>query len=223
MYKSFFKRLIDFIGSLFLLIILSPIIIIFTIILTVANKGSAFFIQERPGKNEKIFKIIKFKTMNDKKDSNGKLLSDKDRLTKVGSIVRRLSIDELPQLLNVLKGDMSFIGPRPLLIKYLPYYNDFERKRHLVRPGITGLAQVNGRNLILWEDRINMDVQYAENLSLLMDIKVIGKTVKNVLSSKDIQVVPSEMGRVTLDVRRDPKNAGLYDNNGLPIKKTEDQ
>lgn len=221
MYKAFFKRLVDFVGSLLLLIILSPLIILFTIILAVANRGSAFFIQERPGKNEIIFKIIKFKTMNDKKDIYGKLLPDKERLTKVGRIVRKLSIDELPQLFNVIKGDMSFIGPRPLLVKYLPYYNDYERKRHLTQPGITGLAQVNGRNVILWEDRIKMDVSYAENVSLLLDVKIVLKTIQNVLNRKDIQVIPSEMGRVTLDVRRDPKNIGLYDNNGLPIKKNE--
>ena len=218
MYK-YIKRLLDFVTSFGLVLLLFPIILFFTIFLSIANKGSAFFIQRRPGKNEKIFKIIKFKTMNDKRDANGKLLSDKERITKIGSFVRKASIDELPQLFNVLKGDMSFIGPRPLLEKYLPYYTDFERKRHLVRPGITGLSQVNGRNFIMWVDRIKLDVEYSENLSFNMDLKLIFQTIKNVINRKDIQTVPSEMGRVTLDVRRDPKNKGLYDENGLPIKK----
>lgn len=221
MYKTFFKRTLDIVCSFILLIVLAPIILIFTILLVISNHGSPFFIQRRPGKDEKIFKIVKFKTMTDAKDQQGKPLPDKDRLTKIGSLVRKLSIDELPQLFNVFIGDMSFIGPRPLLEKYLPFYNKFERKRHQVRPGITGLAQVNGRNVILWEDRIKLDVQYAENLTLQTDLEIILKTIKNVLSKKDIAVVPSEMGRVTLDVRRDPKNIGLYDENGFPIIKNQ--
>lgn len=221
MYKYFFKNTIDFIGSFVLLLVVSPLLVIVTIALFFANNGKPFFIQARPGKNEKIFKIVKFKTMNDNKDIDGKLLSDKERLTKIGKFVRKTSLDELPQLFNIVKGDMSFLGPRPLLVKYLPYYNDFERKRHNVRPGITGLAQVNGRNLILWEDRIRLDVEYAENLTFLMDLKIIKKTIVNVLSSKDVAVVPSEMGRVTLDVRRDPKNKGIYDENGIKIIKDD--
>lgn len=218
MYK-YIKRLLDFIVSLILILLVLPIIVFFFVFLAIANGGSAFFIQRRPGKNEKIFKIIKFKTMTDKKDATGKLLPDADRITKIGSFVRKTSIDEIPQLFNVLKGDMSFIGPRPLLERYLPYYNDFERKRHLVRPGITGLSQVNGRNFIMWVDRIKLDVEYAENLSFSQDVKIVFQTINNVINRKDIQAVPSEMGRVTLDVRRDPKNKGLYDENGLPIKK----
>ncbi|WP_084626010.1 sugar transferase [Flavobacterium soli] len=221
MYKYFFKNIIDFIGSFVLLLVVSPLLIVVTIALFFANNGKPFFIQERPGKNEKIFKIVKFKTMNDNKDIDGNLLSDKERLTKIGKFVRKTSLDELPQLFNIVKGDMSFLGPRPLLVKYLPYYNDFERKRHNVRPGITGLAQVNGRNLILWEDRIRLDVEYAENLTFLMDLKIIKKTIVNVLNSKDVAVVPSEMGRVTLDVRRDPKNKGIYDDNGIKIIKDD--
>jgi len=217
MYRTIIKGLIDKVASFALLVILAPAIIIVTILLFIANKGAPFFIQKRPGKNEKIFNLVKFKTMNDKKNEIGELLPDKDRLTYMGKIIRKTSIDELPQLFNVLKGDMSFIGPRPLLVKYLPFYTDFERKRHKVRPGITGLSQVNGRNLILWDDRIKMDVEYAENISFMMDVKILFSTIMNVIHRKDIMVVPAEMGRVTLDIRRDPKNAGKYDNNGFLI------
>lgn len=223
MYKSFFKNFIDRLISFVLLLLLSPVLLIVSLFLFFANKGTPFFVQERPGKDEKIFRIVKFKTMNDDTDQDGKLLPDSQRLTKIGRIVRKTSIDELPQLYNIFKGDMSFIGPRPLLVKYLPYYNEYERKRHTVRPGITGLSQVNGRNLILWEDRIKMDVEYAENISLQMDLKIVGSTIANVLMRKDVAVVPSEMGRVTLDVRRDPKNKGKYDENGLPIEQNKNQ
>jgi undecaprenyl phosphate N,N'-diacetylbacillosamine 1-phosphate transferase len=218
---SYIKRLLDFSSSLVLIIVLLPVILFFFVFLKLVNGGSAFFIQRRPGKNENIFKIIKFKTMTDEKDENGQLLPDKERITKIGSFVRKTSIDEIPQLFNILKGDMSFIGPRPLLEKYLPFYNEFERKRHLVRPGITGLSQVNGRNFIMWVDRIKLDVEYAANRTFLKDAQIVLQTIRNVINRKDIQEVPSEMGRVTLDVRRDPKNNGLYDENGLPIKKAK--
>jgi undecaprenyl phosphate N,N'-diacetylbacillosamine 1-phosphate transferase len=218
---SYIKRLLDFSTSLVLIIVLLPVILFFFVFLKLVNGGSAFFIQRRPGKNENIFKIIKFKTMTDEKDENGQLLPDKERITKIGSFVRKTSIDEIPQLFNILKGDMSFIGPRPLLEKYLPFYNEFERKRHLVRPGITGLSQVNGRNFIMWVDRIKLDVEYAANRTFLKDAQIVLQTIRNVINRKDIQEVPSEMGRVTLDVRRDPKNNGLYDENGLPIKKAK--
>ena len=181
MYKNFFKRVIDFFASLFGLILLSPIFIIVTIGLYFANNGKPFFFQQRPGKNEKIVSIVKFKTMNDKKDENGNLLSDAERLTKIGSFVRKTSLDEIPQLINVLKGDMSLIGPRPLLIQYLPLYNETQKRRHEVRPGITGWAQVNGRNAISWQQKFEYDVWYVDNISLLLDIKILFLTVNNVV------------------------------------------
>lgn len=186
MYKHFFKRLIDFTISFFGLIFASPIIFIFTILLSAANKGKPFFFQKRPGKNEKVFSIIKFKTMNDAKDKNGNLLPDAERLTKIGKFVRKTSIDELPQLINVFKGDMSLIGPRPLLVEYLPLYNDSQKKRHNVKPGITGWAQVNGRNAISWEKKFELDVYYIENISFLLDIKILFLTIKKVFKSEDI-------------------------------------
>ena len=190
MYKHFFKRLIDFTIVLVALLIIWPILLIITVWLHFANKGAgAFFTQERPGKDGKIFKAIKFKTMTDERDSNNELLPDYMRITKVGKIVRSLSIDELPQMINVLKGDMSLIGPRPLLPKYLPYYTEKENLRHSVRPGITGWAQVNGRNNLNWDDRLRYDIYYVENLSLLIDIKVLCKTIINVINRKDITVV----------------------------------
>lgn len=190
LYKLFFKRFLDFVASLVVLILLSPIFLAVTILLGIANKGSPFFFQQRPGKNEKIFKIIKFKTMNDAKDSDGNLLPDAERLTKVGNFIRKTSLDEIPQLINVIKGDMSLIGPRPLLVSYLDLYNEFEKQRHNVRPGITGWAQVNGRNAIDWETKFKLDVYYVENLSLWLDIKIALKTIKNVLISKDISIQP---------------------------------
>ncbi len=189
MYKHFFKRVLDFCIALIGLICISPILLVVTIWLHFANKGAgAFFCQERPGKDGKIFKIIKFKTMTDERDTNGKLLPDKDRLTKVGRFVRSTSIDELPQLFNVLKGDMSLIGPRPLLPDYLPYYTEREQLRHTVRPGITGWAQVHGRSTTTWDDKLEYDAFYVEHLSLGMDIKILFMTVYNVLFSKDIEI-----------------------------------
>lgn len=193
MYKNFFKRFLDFWISLIALICISPILMVVTIWLHFANKGAgAFFTQERPGKGERIFKVIKFKTMTDERDENGILLPDEQRITKVGKFVRSTSIDELPQLINVLKGDMSFIGPRPLLVKYLPFYTEEERIRHTVRPGISGWAQVNGRNTIGWDKKLAYDVEYVKNLSLLMDLRVLFKTIHNVLARTDVvlQAIP---------------------------------
>ena len=193
MYKHFFKRFFDFFVALIALICISPILLVVTIWLHFANKGAgAFFTQERPGKGEKIFKVIKFKTMTDERDAEGNLLPDEQRITNVGKFVRSTSIDELPQLINVLKGDMSFIGPRPLLVKYLPYYTEEERLRHTVRPGISGWAQVNGRNTIGWDKKLAYDVEYVKNLSLMMDIKVLFKTIHNVLARTDVvlQAIP---------------------------------
>ena len=186
MYKSFFKRLIDFTLSLIGLVLTSPILLTFTLLLSFANKGKPFFFQKRPGKNKKIFSIIKFKTMNDAKDKNGNLLSDAERLTEVGKFVRKTSIDELPQLINVFKGDMSLIGPRPLLVEYLPLYSEFQKKRHDVKPGITGWAQVNGRNAISWQEKFKLDVWYVNNISFLIDLKIIFLTIKKVIKSEDI-------------------------------------
>lgn len=186
MYRFFFKRLIDIILSFFVLLIFLPVLFILVVFLGFANEGKPFFIQKRPGKNGKIFKIIKFKTMNDKKDIHGNLLSDAERLTKVGSFVRKTSLDEIPQLLNVLNGDMSFIGPRPLLPEYLSLYNEEQKKRHEVRPGITGWAQVNGRNAISWQKKFELDVWYVDNISLNLDFKILFKTIKKVFVREGI-------------------------------------
>lgn len=187
MYKHFFKRFFDFWIAIVALICISPILIVVTIWLHFANKGAgAFFFQERPGKNGKIFKVIKFKTMTDEKDAEGNLLPDADRLTKVGSFVRSTSIDELPQLINVLKGDMALIGPRPLLVQYLPLYSKEQMRRHDVRPGISGWAQCHGRNAISWMEKFKLDVWYVDNCSLITDLKVIFITIKKVLGREDI-------------------------------------
>ena len=187
MYKHFLKRIFDFLISLIVLIIISPILLIVTIWLHFANKGAgAFFFQERPGKDGKIFKVIKFKTMTDERDAEGNLLPDAERLTKVGRFVRSTSIDELPQLINVLKGDMALIGPRPLLVQYLPLYSPEQARRHEVRPGISGWAQCHGRNAISWTEKFKLDVWYVDHVSLVRDLKVIFITIKNVLMRKDI-------------------------------------
>lgn len=196
MYNFFFKRIIDFSCAVIGLLLLSPLFVIVTIGLYFANQGKPFFFQLRPGKNEKIFKIIKFKTMNDKKDSQGNLLSDAERLTKVGMFVRKASLDEIPQLLNVLKGEMSLIGPRPLLPEYLSLYNEEQKRRHEVKPGITGWAQVNGRNTISWEQKFEYDVWYVKNLSFLLDIKILFLTIKKVFKSEGI----NSKGSVTTEV-----------------------
>jgi lipopolysaccharide/colanic/teichoic acid biosynthesis glycosyltransferase len=180
MYKYYFKRLFDIIGSITGLIILSPILITTFILLLVANKGKVFFLQKRPGRFERVFTIIKFKTMSDTKDQKGNPLSELERITIVGKYIRKFSIDEIPQLINVLIGDMSLIGPRPLLTDYLLLYNDFQRKRHMVRPGISGWAQINGRNAVTWEDRFKYDIYYVENLSFSLDFQIIFKTLKKI-------------------------------------------
>lgn len=195
MYKHFFKRFIDFLAAFFGLLILSPLFIIVTIGLYIANNGKPFFFQARPGKGGRIFKIVKFKTMNDKKDAVGNLLSDAERLTSIGAFVRKTSLDEIPQLINVLKGDMSLIGPRPLLIQYLPLYNETQKRRHEVRPGITGWAQVNGRNAISWDRKFELDVWYVDHVSLTTDIKVFFTTFKKVFKSEGI----SADGHVTIE------------------------
>lgn len=193
MYKHFFKRFFDFCISLIALICISPILLVVTIWLHFANKGAgAFFFQERPGKDGKIFKVIKFKTMTDERDENGELLPDADRLTKVGRFVRSTSIDELPQLINVLKGDMALIGPRPLLVQYLPLYSKEQARRHEVRPGISGWAQCHGRNAISWTEKFKLDVWYVDHVSLLTDLKVIFITIKKVLFKEDINQVGGE-------------------------------
>ena len=193
MYKCFFKRFFDFWASLILLICVSPILLIVTIWLHFANKGAgAFFFQERPGKDAKIFKVIKFKTMTDEHDAEGNLLSDAQRLTKVGRFVRSTSLDELPQLFNVLKGDMSLIGPRPLLVQYLPLYSKEQMRRHEVRPGISGWAQCHGRNSITWAEKFELDVWYVDHVSLLTDLKVCFLTIKKVLCREDINQIGGE-------------------------------
>lgn len=193
MYKNFIKPVIDFVLALVGFLFLSPVFVMVTIGLFFANDGKPFFFQLRPGKDGKIFKIIKFKTMTDKKDENGNLLPDADRLTKIGSFVRKTSLDEIPQLLNVIKGDMSLVGPRPLLPKYLELYNDFQRRRNEVKPGITGWAQVNGRNSISWEKKFEYDVWYVDNVSFLLDVKILIMTVLKVVKSEGI----NEQGQAT--------------------------
>lgn len=186
MYRNYFKTLLDKLLSLLGIVLLSPVFIVVFVVLFFNNKGKVFFVQNRPGKNGKIFKIIKFKTMNDKKDAQGNLLSDADRLSVFGKIVRKTSLDEIPQLFNVLIGNMSLIGPRPLLPEYLPLYNSFQNKRHLVKPGITGWAQVNGRNAITWQKKFELDVWYVNNLSFWLDIKIIFLTIKKIFVSEGI-------------------------------------
>lgn len=186
MYRYIIKTLFDIIFSILILVLFLPIIVIIIIALVIFNKSNVFFIQERPGKNGKIFKLYKFKTMTDEKDIAGNLLPDEKRITKVGNIIRKLSIDELLQFVNVLKGDMSIIGPRPLLIEYLPLYNDHQKKRHNVKPGITGWAQVNGRNAITWKEKFKLDVWYVENVSFILDIKIFFMTIMKIFKSDGI-------------------------------------
>ncbi len=186
MYKSLLKPLFDITFSILGIFLAIPILLIASLFITLSNKGNPFFLQKRPGRDGKVFTIIKFKTMNDKKDSDGNLLSDEQRLTTIGSFIRRTSIDEIPQLINVLKGDMSLIGPRPLLVNYMHLYSDFQNRRHEVKPGITGWAQVNGRNAIDWETKFNMDVWYVDNISFITDIKILLKTLKKVILREGI-------------------------------------
>lgn len=186
MYKNILKPVLDLIFSLVAFIILLPMFLILILFFAIANNGKPFFFQTRPGKNNRVFKIVKFKTMNDRKDSNGNLLADEDRLTSIGRFVRKTSLDEIPQLLNVIKGDMSLVGPRPLLIEYLSLYDEDQVRRHEVRPGITGWAQVNGRNAISWQEKFRLDVWYVDHISLLLDIKIICLTIVKVFKSEGI-------------------------------------
>jgi undecaprenyl phosphate N,N'-diacetylbacillosamine 1-phosphate transferase len=186
MYRLIFKRLFDILVAIMVLVVMFPIIFVASLILLFQNKGKVFFFQERPGLYQKAFRIIKFKTMTDEKDSQGKLLPDNQRITKAGRIIRKLSIDELPQLINVLKGDMSLIGPRPLLFKYIPLYTENQLRRHEVRPGITGWAQVNGRNSITWTKKFELDVFYVEHLSFQFDIKILWKTFIKVIKTEGV-------------------------------------
>lgn len=195
MYTDYVKRLFDFVIALIGLFFVAPIILVVTVLLFLANKGKPFFIQQRPGKKGEPFYIIKFKTMNDKCTVDGELLSDSDRLTAVGSFVRKTSIDELPQLFNVLKGDMSLVGPRPLLMEYLPLYSREQARRHDVRPGITGWAQVNGRNAIGWDEKFKLDVEYVDNCSVALDMKILWMTVMKVVKSEGV----SQEGHVTME------------------------
>ena len=194
MYKHFIKRILDIALTLLVLIMLSPFILILFILLLIANQGSPLFFQDRPGKNNKVFRLVKFKTMNERKDANGKLLPDKDRLTPIGRFIRSTSMDELPQLINVFKGDMSLVGPRPLLIKYLPLYNPQQARRHEVRPGITGWTQVNGRNSLSWNQKFELDIYYVDNLSFTLDIKIFWLTIVKVFKREGI----SQSGEATM-------------------------
>lgn len=186
MYRDFIKPVFDFSCSLVMLVILSPVFLLIMLLLYFFNQKNVFFFQERPGKDEKVFRIIKFKTMTDQKDSNGRLLPDAQRLTPMGKFIRKTSLDELPQLINVLKGDMSFIGPRPLLVSYLALYNEEQKKRHLIKPGITGWAQVNGRNALDWPEKFVLDVYYVDHISFWLDIKILLLTIKKVIKSEGI-------------------------------------
>lgn len=212
MYAKYFKRILDFILSLIAIIILSPVFLIVAILVKIKLGSPVIFKQERPGKNEKIFTLYKFRTMTDKKDENGNLLPDSERLTKFGKTLRSTSLDELPELFNILKGDMAIVGPRPLLVKYLPYYTKEERHRHDVRPGLTGLAQVSGRNLLKWDQKLEKDIKYVNNYSFMYDIKILKETLRKVIKREDI--VSSEVINVNgyvirpLDVERSEKNIG---------------
>lgn len=186
LYKYYFKPFLDLFCAVIALLLSVPLLVIISIVLFITNNGKTFFLQKRVGKNGKIFKVIKFKTMNDNKDVFGELLPDEDRLTGFGKFIRKTSLDELPQLLNVIKGDMSLVGPRPLLVEYLPLYNNKQQKRHLVKPGITGWAQVNGRNAISWHQKFEYDVWYVENTTFLLDVKIIGLTIIKALKSEGI-------------------------------------
>lgn len=206
-YRKYMKRVLDFVFALLLLILLSPLLLVVTIWLHFANKGAgAFFTQERPGKDEKIFRLYKFKSMTDERDAEGNLLPDAERITRAGRFVRSTSIDELPQLWNVLKGDMSFIGPRPLLVRYLPYYTEREHCRHDVRPGITGLSQVSGRNNLKWDERLEMDVRYVEEICFILDFRIAINTIKKVFGQENIVVVMDPTVNVPLDEYRRNRN-----------------
>lgn len=195
MYSTHFKRFFDFTVSIIGFILISPLFLIVLVVLSIANQGSPFFVQPRPGKDEKIFNIVKFKTMNDKKDPSGELLPDDQRITRTGKFVRKTSLDEIPQLINVIKGDMSLVGPRPLLVDYLPLYNEEQRRRHHIRPGITGWAQIKGRNAISWEEKFAYDVWYLDNISFWLDLKILFGTFVKVFKREGI----SQEGKVTME------------------------
>lgn len=195
MYQNKLKKILDFTLAVTVILVTSPLFILITIFLATINKGNPFFLQLRPGKHGQIFKIIKFKTMSDKKDDAGAILPDAERVTKIGKLIRNSSLDELPQLINVLKGDMSIIGPRPLLVQYLLMYNDFQKRRHEVKPGITGWAQVNGRNAISWNKKFELDVWYVDNISFGLDLKIIWKTILKILEPEGI----NQQGEVTME------------------------
>ena len=188
MYKNIVKRLLDILISLIVLVVFSPLIVVLTILGAIFMGGNPFFTQERPGRNEKIFKLIKFRTMDNRKDSDGNLLPDEVRINKYGRFLRKTSLDELPELINILVGDMSLVGPRPLLVSYLPWYSEIEKHRHDVRPGLTGLAQVNGRNFVPWDERLRFDVEYVNNITFMNDLNIIFKTIHKVVARQDISV-----------------------------------
>ena len=202
-YARYIKRPMDFVLSLCAIIVLSPILIVFTVIGAIVMKGNPFFVQERPGKNEKIFKLIKFRTMTCEKDSDGKLLPDNERLTKYGAFLRSTSLDELPELFNILKGDMSIIGPRPLLPEYLPYYTETERHRHDVRPGLSGLAQIEGRNFIDWDHRFEFDIMYITKITFLGDARIVFQTVGKIFKKEDIAVFSDDVEGNLADIRKE--------------------
>lgn len=202
MYAKYIKRILDFVLSLGAITVLSPVLLVLTILGAVKMKGNPFFTQLRPGKNEKIFRLIKFRTMTCEKDENGKLLPDDQRLTKYGKFLRSTSLDELPELFNILVGQMSIVGPRPLLVEYLPYYTEEERHRHDVRPGLTGLAQINGRNFVSWDHRLAWDCKYVKEISLANDTKIILATVKQVLKRSDVAVCTDDIEGNLADIRR---------------------
>jgi len=194
LYRNFLKRALDLVVSGIAFCLLLPLFIVITALLFIANQGSPFFVQARPGKNERIFRLVKFKTMNDKKDAAGNLLPDGERLTGIGKFIRKTSLDEIPQLINVIKGEMSLIGPRPLLVEYLPLYNDIQKQRHNVRPGITGWAQVNGRNAIAWKEKFELDVWYVDHVSFLLDCKIVLLTLMKVVKSEGV----TQQGHATM-------------------------
>lgn len=204
MYKHFFKRVIDFLTAFFGLVVMLPFFLPLCIVLYFINGGSPFFTQSRPGLNEKVFRLIKLKSMNDKKDAEGNLLPDEVRLTKTGNFLRKTSLDEIPQLLNVIKGDMSLVGPRPLRVHYLPYYTEREAIRHTVRPGITGLAQVSGRNSVDWDEKLELDAQYVDQLSFAFDFKILLKTFVKIFKSSE--VILDDTNMVTFDEHRKKQN-----------------
>jgi len=202
MYRKYFKRILDILLSMSALIVLLPVLLVLTIAGAIMMKGNPFFTQLRPGKDEKIFKLVKFCSMTNEKDKDGNLLPDDQRLTKYGRILRSTSLDELPELFNILKGDMSIVGPRPLLVEYLPYYTEEEKHRHDVRPGLTGLAQINGRNAISWDQKLAYDVEYVKNISFISDIKIIIKTIEKVLKRSDVKVGNEFVAGKFMDLRK---------------------